>query len=140
MLIELLFGGRHEDWIGFRARENQILWPLIGRASRLPQYIVVVQARTEYSPTLLQPVAVLSPAHTKPDRLKPVLLSMPDTPQQNTNSPHPATPAGGWTCFSPQRVPELSRTRIQELIREGNVRVDGSIAKAFASCLRGGSH
>lgn len=28
-----------------------------------------------------------------------------------------------------QRVPELSRTRIQELIREGNVRVDGSVPK-----------
>ena len=32
--------------------------------------------------------------------------------------------------FLAQRVPELSRTRIQELIRDGNVRVDGGIAKA----------
>ena len=32
--------------------------------------------------------------------------------------------------FLAQRVPALSRTRIQELIREGNVRVDGRIAKA----------
>src|ERR1035437_3338848 len=32
--------------------------------------------------------------------------------------------------FLAQRVPVLSRTRIQELIREGNVRVDGSTAKA----------
>ena len=31
--------------------------------------------------------------------------------------------------FVAQRVPELSRTRIQELIREGHVRVDGRIAK-----------
>jgi 23S rRNA pseudouridine1911/1915/1917 synthase len=31
--------------------------------------------------------------------------------------------------FLAQRVPELSRTRIQELIREGNVRVDGSVPK-----------
>jgi 23S rRNA pseudouridine1911/1915/1917 synthase len=31
--------------------------------------------------------------------------------------------------FLAQRVPALSRTRIQELIREGNVRVDGHIAK-----------
>ncbi len=31
--------------------------------------------------------------------------------------------------FLAERVPELSRTRIQELIREGNVRVDGRIAK-----------
>src|ERR1019366_5705609 len=32
--------------------------------------------------------------------------------------------------FLAQRVPALSRTRIQELIREGNVQVDGSTAKA----------
>jgi 23S rRNA pseudouridine1911/1915/1917 synthase len=32
--------------------------------------------------------------------------------------------------FLAERVPELSRTRIQELIREGNVHVDGRIAKA----------
>jgi 23S rRNA pseudouridine1911/1915/1917 synthase len=32
--------------------------------------------------------------------------------------------------FLAQRVPELSRTRIQELIREGNVRVDGKMARA----------
>src|SRR6266481_7010247 len=32
--------------------------------------------------------------------------------------------------FLAERVPELSRTRIQELIREGNVRVDGGVAKA----------
>jgi 23S rRNA pseudouridine1911/1915/1917 synthase len=32
--------------------------------------------------------------------------------------------------FVAQRVPELSRTRIQELIREGHVRVDGKIARA----------
>jgi 23S rRNA pseudouridine1911/1915/1917 synthase len=32
--------------------------------------------------------------------------------------------------FVAQRVPELSRTRIQELIREWNVRVDGKIARA----------
>ena len=32
--------------------------------------------------------------------------------------------------FLAQRVPELSRTRIQELIRDGHVRVDGKIAKA----------
>jgi 23S rRNA pseudouridine1911/1915/1917 synthase len=32
--------------------------------------------------------------------------------------------------FVAQRVPELSRTRIQELIRDGKVRVDGQIAKA----------
>ncbi len=31
--------------------------------------------------------------------------------------------------FAAQNVPELSRTRIQELIREGHVRVDGRIAK-----------
>jgi 23S rRNA pseudouridine1911/1915/1917 synthase len=31
--------------------------------------------------------------------------------------------------FVAQRVPELSRTRIQELIREGHIRVDGRIAK-----------
>jgi 23S rRNA pseudouridine1911/1915/1917 synthase len=31
--------------------------------------------------------------------------------------------------FLAQRVPELSRTRIQELIRAGNVRVDGRVAK-----------
>ena len=31
--------------------------------------------------------------------------------------------------FLAERVPELSRTRIQELIREGHVRVDGKIAK-----------
>jgi len=31
--------------------------------------------------------------------------------------------------FLAERVPELSRTRIQELIREGHVRVDGHIAK-----------
>jgi 23S rRNA pseudouridine1911/1915/1917 synthase len=31
--------------------------------------------------------------------------------------------------FLAERVPELSRTRIQELVREGNVRVDGQIAK-----------
>src|SRR6202140_3269860 len=31
--------------------------------------------------------------------------------------------------FLAERVPELSRTRIQELIREGHVRVDGRIAK-----------
>src|SRR5579863_9690012 len=31
--------------------------------------------------------------------------------------------------FLAERVPELSRTRIQELIREGRVRVDGRIAK-----------
>jgi 23S rRNA pseudouridine1911/1915/1917 synthase len=31
--------------------------------------------------------------------------------------------------FLAQRVPELSRTRIQELIRDGHVRVDGRIAK-----------
>ena len=32
--------------------------------------------------------------------------------------------------FVAQRVPDLSRTRIQELIRDGHVRVDGGIAKA----------
>ena len=32
--------------------------------------------------------------------------------------------------FLAERVPELSRTRIQELIRDGHVRVDGGIAKA----------
>jgi 23S rRNA pseudouridine1911/1915/1917 synthase len=32
--------------------------------------------------------------------------------------------------FLAQRVPELSRTRIQELIREGHVRVDGKMARA----------
>jgi 23S rRNA pseudouridine1911/1915/1917 synthase len=32
--------------------------------------------------------------------------------------------------FLAQRVPELSRTRIQELIREGNVRVNGNMARA----------
>ncbi len=32
--------------------------------------------------------------------------------------------------FLAQRVPELSRTRIQELIRGAHVRVDGGIAKA----------
>ena len=32
--------------------------------------------------------------------------------------------------FVAERVPELSRTRIQELIREGHVHVDGHIAKA----------
>ena len=31
--------------------------------------------------------------------------------------------------FLAERVPELSRTRIQELIREGHVRVDGRVAK-----------
>jgi 23S rRNA pseudouridine1911/1915/1917 synthase len=31
--------------------------------------------------------------------------------------------------FLAERVPALSRTRIQELIREGNVRVDGNVAK-----------
>src|ERR1700686_3295574 len=31
--------------------------------------------------------------------------------------------------FVAERVPELSRTRIQELIREGHVHVDGKIAK-----------
>jgi 23S rRNA pseudouridine1911/1915/1917 synthase len=31
--------------------------------------------------------------------------------------------------FLTERIPELSRTRIQELIREGHVRVDGRIAK-----------
>ena len=31
--------------------------------------------------------------------------------------------------FLAERVPELSRTRIQELVREGHVRVDGRIAK-----------
>ena len=31
--------------------------------------------------------------------------------------------------FLAQRVPELSRTRIQELIRDGHVRVDGRVAK-----------
>jgi 23S rRNA pseudouridine1911/1915/1917 synthase len=32
--------------------------------------------------------------------------------------------------FLAERIPRLSRTRIQELIREGNVRVDGSTARA----------
>ncbi len=32
--------------------------------------------------------------------------------------------------FLAQRIPELSRTRIQELIREGSVRVDGGLPKA----------
>jgi len=32
--------------------------------------------------------------------------------------------------FLAQRIPVLSRTRIQELIREGNVRVDGHTARA----------
>jgi 23S rRNA pseudouridine1911/1915/1917 synthase len=32
--------------------------------------------------------------------------------------------------FVAERIPALSRTRIQELVREGNVRVDGRIAKA----------
>jgi 23S rRNA pseudouridine1911/1915/1917 synthase len=54
---------------------------------------------------------------------------------ENSDSTQTLTSASGdagrrLDLFLAQRVPELSRTRIQELIREGNVRVNGNKAKA----------
>src|ERR1700722_2553596 len=53
---------------------------------------------------------------------------MSDTPQQKLTA---ASGDAGrrLDLFLAQRVPELSRTRIQELIRDGHVHVDGKIAK-----------
>jgi 23S rRNA pseudouridine1911/1915/1917 synthase len=56
---------------------------------------------------------------------------MVDTPPTRQNLTATATDAGRrLDLFLAERVPELSRTRIQELTHEGKVRVDGSIAKA----------
>ena len=58
------------------------------------------------------------------------------TPMSETSSTQQKlTPASGdagrrLDLFLSERVPQLSRTRIQELIREGNVHVDGQIARA----------
>src|SRR5579862_3623590 len=64
-----------------------------------------------------------------------------DTPPKNPQAKAGATLARSFTAISgdagrrldlfvAQRIPELSRTRIQELIREGHVRVDGQISVA----------
>ncbi len=63
-----------------------------------------------------------------------------DTPKKNpqaearATTPQTLTAASGdagrrLDLFLAQRVPELSRTRIQELIRDGHVRVNGRVAK-----------
>src|SRR5579864_5543358 len=55
---------------------------------------------------------------------------MPDNPASRQKLTAASGDAGRrLDLFLAQRVPELSRTRIQELIREGHVRVDGRIAK-----------
>src|SRR5882724_2581925 len=56
---------------------------------------------------------------------------MPET----SSTQQKLTPASGdagrrLDLFLSERVPQLSRTRIQELIREGNVHVNGQIARA----------
>ena len=67
-------------------------------------------------------------------------LTTLDTPKKNPQAEACATTQQTLTAasgdagrrldlFVAERVPELSRTRIQELIREGHVRVDGNIAK-----------
>jgi 23S rRNA pseudouridine1911/1915/1917 synthase len=70
------------------------------------------------------------PQKSKQDRLKPVLLSMPknSTIQQKLTAAS-ADSGRRLDLFLAEHVPELSRTRIQELTREGKVRVDGRIAK-----------
>jgi 23S rRNA pseudouridine1911/1915/1917 synthase len=56
---------------------------------------------------------------------------MADTPPTRQNLTATATDVGRrLDLFLAERVPELSRTRIQELTHEGKVRVDGRIAKA----------
>ena len=39
-------------------------------------------------------------------------------------------PAAAWTSISPSRLPELSRTRIQELIDRGQVRVGERLSRS----------
>jgi 23S rRNA pseudouridine1911/1915/1917 synthase len=56
---------------------------------------------------------------------------MPESPTTQERLKAAAGDAGRrLDLFLAQRVPVLSRTRVQELIHEGNVRVDGRIAKA----------
>jgi 23S rRNA pseudouridine1911/1915/1917 synthase len=55
---------------------------------------------------------------------------MPENPAEHQKLTAASGDAGRrLDLFVAQRVPELSRTRIQELIREGHVHVDGKIAK-----------
>src|ERR1700674_2317562 len=54
---------------------------------------------------------------------------MPESPTTQQKLKAAAGDAGRrLDLFLSQRVPVLSRTRVQELIREGNVRVDGRLA------------
>jgi 23S rRNA pseudouridine1911/1915/1917 synthase len=57
--------------------------------------------------------------------------AMVDSPATQQNLTAASTDAGRrLDLFLAERVPQLSRTRIQELTREGKVRVDGNVAKA----------
>ncbi len=57
--------------------------------------------------------------------------TMVDSPATQQNLTSASTDAGRrLDLFLAERVPELSRTRIQELTREGKVRVNGNVAKA----------
>ena len=62
---------------------------------------------------------------------------MPETPQKLTASSGDA--GRRLDLFVAERIPELSRTRIQELIREGNVHVDGQTARASHRVVAGES-
>ena len=62
---------------------------------------------------------------------------MPETPQKLTASSGDA--GRRLDLFVSQHIPELSRTRIQELIREGNVRVEGRTARASHRVVAGES-
>jgi len=62
---------------------------------------------------------------------------MPETPQKLTASSGDA--GRRLELFVAERIPELSRTRIQELIREGNVHVDGQTARASHRVVAGES-
>jgi 23S rRNA pseudouridine1911/1915/1917 synthase len=63
---------------------------------------------------------------------------------ENSTTQQKLTPASGdagrrLDLFLSERVPQLSRTRIQELIREGNVHVDGQRARASHRVAEGES-
>jgi len=62
---------------------------------------------------------------------------MPETPQKLTASSGDA--GRRLDLFVAEHIPELSRTRIQELIREGNVHVDGQTARASHRVVAGES-
>src|ERR1700730_18606242 len=87
----------------------------------------------------LQPVFCSALTKIKTTQAEACATSMSESPTAQQKLTAASGDAGRrLDLFIAEAIPQLSRTRIQELIREGNVRVNGRTAKVSHRVAAGG--